>query len=444
MNSSNFGYHLIHLGKLYDKALRDKEFNSEAADGILIHSGSEDHYFADDRAIPFQPYGHFCHWIPVSKPDQFILVLPGQTPIYFQLVPDDFWYDQTIDTEDWWTSGFEIVKLKKLTEITQHLPKSNLAYLGPNPDVAKKLKISRKLINPKALLSYLDYHRAIKTDYELDQLRAANRLALRGHAAAKKCFLNGGNEYEIHMAYLQAGNILEDECPYTNIVAIGTNANILHYQHKRHSLPEENHILLIDAGARVNGYGSDITRTIMKEDTHKTFQALHRDMEKLQQKLFDMVKPGLAFQELHHAALMGIATILSKNWIYKSTAESIYEEGIAHLFMPHGVGHLLGIQVHDVGGHQQDEKGAMLAPPDSTPALRTTRIMEENMVFTIEPGFYFIDQMFEIMHGTDHDNYLNWDTLSKLVPIGGIRIEDNVRVTATGAENLTRSRKKIT
>ena len=106
--------------------------------------------------------------------------------------------------------------------------------------------------------------------------------------------------------------------------------------------------------------------------------------------------------------------------------------------MPHGVGHLLGIQVHDVGGHQVDENGAKLPPPANSPSLRNTRIMAENMVFTVEPGLYFIPMILEAKRQSDHAALVNWHLVQELYPCGGIRIEDNVRIAGVGAENLTR------
>ena len=106
--------------------------------------------------------------------------------------------------------------------------------------------------------------------------------------------------------------------------------------------------------------------------------------------------------------------------------------------MPHGVGHLLGIQVHDVGGQQKDIAGGSSPPAEHSPALRNTRIMEENMVFTVEPGLYFIPLLLEAERNQARGKFINWELVDALYPCGGIRVEDNVRVTEQGVENLTR------
>ena len=107
-------------------------------------------------------------------------------------------------------------------------------------------------------------------------------------------------------------------------------------------------------------------------------------------------------------------------------------------FFPHGLGHLLGVQVHDVGGFMENESGTVIDPPSGHPFLRLTRVLQEDMVLTVEPGLYVIDLLLENLRGTPAESHVNWDTVNWLRPFGGIRIEDNVRVLADGCENLTR------
>lgn len=444
-----FNQHIAYLRSVYERALSGEELGlSESGDAqtktnaaieaVLIHSGGEDHYFADDRHIPFQSFGHFQHWLPVNRPDQFVYFCPGQQPIYFQVVPNDYWYEQSVESESWWLDEFKLVRLGQVSDLHKHLPNTAMAYLGAQPRLAESLGISSELINPGSLCANLDYHRAFKTDYELEQLREANRLALRGHAAAKQSFLDGGNEYDIHLAFLAATQILEDESPYTNIVALDEKAAILHYQHKRRAPAKDSQVLLIDAGCRINGYGSDITRTSTKESAHPVFRSILDAMVEMEQSLVAQVRPGMAYVQLHESALRGVAEILVQHDICKQSVDELLSQQLPQLFMPHGVGHLLGIQVHDVGGHQQDIAGKILPAPEHSPALRNTRVMEENMVFTVEPGFYFIPILLKPERNQSRGQLMNWQLIDELYPCGGIRVEDNVAVTASGVENLTR------
>ena len=445
-----YGEHIAKLSRDYSAAINcfnagveGKQASGAASipvEAVLLHSGSEQHYFADDRGIPFQAYGHFLHWLPVNRPDQFVYFRAGEKPTYFQIVPDDFWYDQTIEMADHLSEQFTVVRLTSVNELGAQLKSSALAFLGERADLASSLGIDQALVNPRALIAYLDFCRATKTDYALEQLRAANKTALQGHAAARLCFLNGGNEYQIHSAYLNACAILEGESPYTNIVALNERSAILHYQYKRREDSPAGQVLLIDAGCRVNGYGSDITRTSVSDDVHPVFRALLGAMENLQQALVSQIKPQLAYQELHESALRSIGAALIEHGICmaSNSVEALMAQNIPQLFMPHGVGHLLGIQVHDVGGHQINFAGSISAPPAHSPALRNTRIMTENMVFTVEPGLYFIPLLLEPQRNSSRGKTINWKLVDELYACGGIRIEDNVRVTREGVENLTR------
>lgn len=441
MTIDNYANHIATLTRTYTDALQYVANEGPPLTAVLVHSGAEHHYYGDDRGVAFQAYGHLLHWIPVNRPNQFVYFRPDEKPIYFQIVPSDFWYEQDIDVEPEWEGALTIVRLSSLDELSSQLKQysvADVAYIGGHADIAASLGIDKASINPERLLAYLDFSRAVKTDYELEQLRAANRLALLGHAAAKTCFLEGGSEYEIHMAFLHATRNLEDECPYTNIVALNEKAAILHYQFKRKTNADKGQVLLIDAGCRVKAYGSDITRTCVGKDVHPNFRPLVTAMESLELALVDEVRPGKTYQSLHESTLSRIAQVLVDHDICIGEPTDLVELNIPQLFMPHGVGHLLGIQVHDVGGHQSDIDGTILPPPEHSSALRNTRVMETDMVFTVEPGLYFIPLILEAERGSDRGRLINWNAVDELYPCGGIRIEDNIRVTSDGSENLTR------
>ena len=441
MTTANYATHIATLCRDYRHALQEPASDATSVEAVLIHSGIEHHYYGDDRGVAFQAFGHFLHWIPVNRPNQFVYFRHAEKPIYFQIIPSDFWHEQEIDIDQVWAEQFTIVRLSTVDDLAIKLAQhttSSIAYLGEASELAISLGINKALINPANLLAYFDFSRAIKTEYELDQLRSANQLALQGHAAAKACFLEGGTEFDIHMAFLQATENLEDETPYTNIVALNEKSAILHYQFKRRTHTRPGQVLLIDAGCRVRAYGSDITRTWASAKVRSDFLEILAAMEKLQLALVDEVKPGKSYTSLHVLALNKLAQLLIDHKICNGIVADLIEQNIPQLFMPHGVGHLLGIQVHDVGGHQLNRSGALLPPPIDSPALRNTRIMQANMVFTVEPGLYFIPLILESERTSARGKMINWSKVDQLYPCGGIRIEDNIRVTSTGAENLTR------
>jgi Xaa-Pro dipeptidase len=114
------------------------------------------------------------------------------------------------------------------------------------------------------------------------------------------------------------------------------------------------------------------------------------------------------------------------------------ETALTSVFYPHGIGHLLGLQVHDVGGFQKDASGAKIDRPCDHPFLRLTRKLEDGCVVTMEPGFYFIDQLLNEAKQKPNGKKINWSRVEQLKRFGGIRIEDNVAARPGGHENLTR------
>ncbi|MFT4863481.1 MAG: Xaa-Pro dipeptidase [Pseudohongiellaceae bacterium] len=436
MNSALFSAHITHLQSIYEQAL---DFSAGAEfDAVLIHSGSEKHYFGDDRGVPFQSYGHFLHWLPVNRPEQCLLIQRGEKPKYIQVIPSDYWYDQSIDLDESVANAVNIVRLTKVDQIAAEVALSKIAYIGEEANKYSALLGPQISCNPKKLLGFLDYHRAYKTEYEISQLRSANQTALIGHAAAKEAFTQGGTEYDIHQAYLNACQILENEAPYTNIVAVNEKSAILHYQNKRRDKSTNNHVLLIDAGYRCNGYGSDITRTSVTASAHPVFVDLLKGMETIELALVAAVKPGISYVDIHVQTLKMIGELLLRLEIVTCDSDTLFNHQLTQVFMPHGVGHLLGVQVHDVAGFQQDIHGTQLSAPSHSPNLRNTRLIEKDMVFTIEPGCYFIPMLLEPHRSSTFKSLFNWPLIDQLIGNGGIRIEDNVLVTDSGSANLTR------
>ncbi len=144
------------------------------------------------------------------------------------------------------------------------------------------------------------------------------------------------------------------------------------------------------------------------------------------------------YRELHLATHRAIAEWLAARGFLKISAEAAVAEGITSVFFPHGLGHLIGLQVHDVSGLQASEAGGEIPRPEGHPYLRLTRVLEPGMAITIEPGLYFIDQLLEALAAGPQRDAVDWSRIDALRPYGGIRIEDDVLVTDEGHRNLTR------
>ncbi|MEJ2276001.1 MAG: M24 family metallopeptidase, partial [Woeseiaceae bacterium] len=198
---------------------------------------------------------------------------------------------------------------------------------------------------------------------------------------------------------------VDAELPYGNIIALNEHGAVLHYTDLDREAPDEIRSFLIDAGAQVHGYASDITRTYATGD--QRFQALIDRMEILQLAVIAQVRAGIDYRDLHIATHKLLADVLVEAELASGDPETLLETGVTSAFFPHGLGHLLGIQVHDVGGHQESESGGTIDPPSGHPFLRLTRVLAEDMIVTIEPGLYAIDMLLENLRGTPAEAHVN-------------------------------------
>lgn len=403
-------------------------------DALVISSGKVYTHFADDQDAPFHPTPHFAHWCPMAGPHHLLVVRPGERPRLIRFAPEDFWYEQSPLGQPFWAPAFEIEEAGSVEEAWKRLGSlPRAAYIGNETDRAEAAGLE---VNPALLTARLDWHRTTKSSYEVRCMEEATVIAARGHQAARAAFFAGASELEIHHAYVQAAGIVDHEMPYGSIVALDEKGATLHYEGKRST--RNGSVLLIDAGAQVRGYAADITRTMAAPHCDSRFAALIEGMVGIELKLCDMVRPKMPYGDLHHQGHLLIAALLKDAGILDLAPEDAVEQGLSRPFFPHGLGHHLGIQVHDVAGKQGDPEGTLAPPPPQHPTLRTTRTIDEGQVFTVEPGLYFIPMLLRPFRENEHKARFNWSLIDELTPRGGIRIEDNLLVTATGHRNLTR------
>ena len=430
------------LGALYPAHIRtvrertDQALAEAGFDALVIAAGEPRMAFLDDHPYPFIVNPHFKWWVPiVDNPNCFVIYEPGKKPslVYYQ--PVDYWYKPAGTPRGFWVDQFDIKVIGDAAHAKQHFPAGRVAVIAEHDGF-----IEGAVMNPEPLMNRLHYERSWKTGYEIECLRQANVRGARGHRAAEKAFRAGESEYEIHLAYLRASDQTEEEIPYSNIIALNENASVLHYtQHERDRIDvTRRHSFLIDAGASVNGYASDITRTYSRDNDE--FAQLIAAMDDMQQSLVAMVAPNVNYPDVHMAAHRGVAGIVVRfDFVRGLDADGVVEKRISSAFLPHGVGHFLGLQVHDVAGFAANAHGATLAKPEGHPYLRLTRRVQPHMVFTIEPGLYFIEPLLSELQKSENAKYVNWPKVDAFRKFGGIRIEDDVVVTESGRDNLTRA-----
>ena len=426
-----YAQHLSVLKQRTDAALARGGF-----DHLVVPSGTQHWQVFDDRDYPYAVNPQFKHWLPLTRlPYSWLVYTPGQRPrlLYFQ--PHDYWHAVPDAPNGWWVEHFDIQVIRKPEDALALLPPAaaRCAILGEPQSTLGDYAPN----NPQAVIDYLEFHRAYKTPYELALMREAQRLAVRGHRAAEAAFRDGASEFAIHMAYCSAVGQDANDLPYGNIIGLNEHAAVLHYTDMGRTPPAQSLSFLIDAGASCRGYASDITRTYAA-DRAGEFQALIDAVDAAQLKMGQAVRAGVDYKQLHVDAHLQLMAILHDFGVIKVSPEAALATGVSAAFFPHGLGHPIGLQVHDVAGFAASDRGGTIARPEGHPYLRMTRVLEPGMVVTIEPGLYFIDMLLDEVKRNGHAGSIDWARVDAFRPFGGVRIEDEVLCTDGEPENLTR------
>lgn len=418
----------------YDIALEASKFEH-----AVIFSGALHYQFADDMPYPFKVNPQFKAWAPVTdNPNCFVIYTPGLKPKLLYYQPVDYWHKVAGTPTEKWVEKFDLVMIADPDQAKQHMPAGRVAFLGEWDE--KFASWANFTPNPDAVVKSLEWDRAQKTEYEIECIRRANIRGARGHVAAERAFRDGLSEYEIHLEYLRGADHVEEEVPYGNIIALNENGATLHYYHHTRNRHDKHdlHSFLIDAGASYNGYACDITRTYSRKKDE--FQELIDAMDAAQLELVAACRPNTDYIGIHLLAHRKVAELAVRFGFVKDIdADGVIEKRISSTFLPHGVGHFLGLQVHDVGGFMADRSGKTIPKPEGHPYLRLIRVVDPGYVFTIEPGFYFIDSLLGELQKSEQAKYVNWEKVDAFRKFGGVRIEDDIVITEIGNENLTRA-----
>jgi Xaa-Pro dipeptidase len=422
-----------HLQTLMRRA--EQSLAASGFDALVIHAGTAPVQFLDDQDYPFKVNPHFKAWVPiVDNPRCILVVSPGARPKVLFHQPNDYWHKPARMPRDPWTAEVDLIAMDEPFKAGGHWAGlGRVAHIGEGVAGTAADPTS---INPPDLLARLHYDRAVKTGYELECMRRANALGARGHQAALAAFRRGESEYAAHMDFLEASSQREADTPYNNIVAYNENSAVLHYQHLDHRAPARLRSFLIDAGAQYRGYASDITRTYAAAPGR--FADLVQATDTAQQALCGEIIAGRDYREVHLSAHRRLGEVLRDIGLTKLPGQAALELGVTGVFFPHGIGHLLGLQVHDVGGVMDDVTGRERQRPEGHPYLRLTRMLEPGVVVTVEPGVYLIDSLLAAAHADSRRAHIDWSVVDELRPYGGVRIEDNVVTTTAVPENLTR------
>ncbi len=417
-------------------------------DGLIVLISSTPAQRNSDVDYVFRQNSDFLYLTGITKPGYTLLIDP-KTKTSHLFIPDldthhRIWVGHQIDKREaktlfdvdvvHYVSTFgKIFKALKKRFKVLHAFDSTLSLVRPH-----SLGLSRKT---NRLRQALDENRARKSAEEIALMREANFLTRQGHLAAMRTTRPGLHEYSIsatmEAVFRTAG---APHNAYPSIVASGANAAVLHY-HDNEALLQDGDLLLIDAAAECHGYAADVTRTFPVNGRFTKHQKnIYSLVLSVQEACIQSVRPGVSMLEIQHQSQMLLAQgLIDLGLFRKMTATEAVRKELIRLFYPHGIGHLLGLDVHDVGGRAPDKK-----PKAEKQKIRTTRQLEANFVVTIEPGIYFIKAYFD-----DHrlrkrtEKNIDWKLADTYRSVGGIRIEDDILVTPNGPDNLTDVPKSI-
>ncbi len=408
-----------------------------------------------DNAYPFRQNSHFLYYTGLSKPDLAMLSFPE--PDYDILfskptsIDDIVWSgpqpsrielarEAGIDTvEDMDRLEEYLAKARRQGTKVHYLPPYQYSALFRTAQL-QNMEVGEVIGNVSQLLmEQVAGQRSIKSDVEIAEIEDALAITDRMHRACMAAARPGARECEI-AGMIQGIALSRDrQQAYDPIVTI--HGEVLH-NHSYDGILEEGQLLLNDSGAESPMYyASDITRTTPDGGRFTSVQAeVYQVVLRTQLGAIDLIRPGISFRDVHLGASRILAEGLTAMGLMKGNPSDAVEAGAHALFFPHGTGHMLGLDVHDmedlgdiVGYKKQEKRSGQFG----LNFLRLSRPLEPGFVLTAEPGIYFIPALIDRWQGERlHKEFINYDKVNALRSFGGIRIEDNVLVTSTGARVL--------
>ena len=421
----------------------------ENQEGLIYLRGAEIMYrYGTDYEFPFRQESNFWYLTGVNEPDYHAVIdiKSGEFHLFSPKRDAQFavWHGrikENAEIEELYKPDHLHLDNELLTVLNNRKPE--IIYCLDEEQAEFIEDLNREFsVDTETLADAITYCRSIKTEYELNCMREAARVNNTAHIEVMKALKPGMNEYEAKALFdfhQKKHGLLQPA--YSGIHAGGVNNAILHYTENNQPI-KDGDLFLIDAGYEYNGYASDVTRTFPANGRFTGEQAaIYQVCLDALNKTIDAVAPGVKMEELHLAACRIILHGLKDIGIVKGDIESMMEENMFALFFPHGLGHFLGLDTHDVGGYP---KGVDRIDRPGIRFLRVRRELMPGMVITIEPGIYFIPALLKpALENATQARFLNREKIESLYNFGGIRIEDNLVITEDGFENLTDVPKEI-
>ncbi len=413
---------------------------------ILLLANEESSINFKDNWHPFRQDSTYLYYGALSMPDMAIIIdiEKGITKLF----ADDLSIDMII-----WTGPqpkinalaeqVGITHVYSYNEIKNHIS-GEVHYLPPyrasQGQTLKRILDITTLSPSTELINAIQKQRSIKTDEEIAELEEACRLSKGMHAEVIKHIKPGIYEYEL--VGVASKYAFEHNVRWSFPPILTKNGQTLHNHYHGHRI-EENDIVLMDGGVELaSGYCGDITRTTPANGTFSSErQEIYNLVHKMYKEAVKISKPGIKYLDVHLHAAGVLVDGLKEIGLMKGNTEEAVKEGAHAMFFQHGLGHLMGLDVHDMENFGEQYIGYSETVKKSTQfglkSLRLGKKLEAGNVITIEPGIYFIPELIDKFQAEKRfEEFINYDKLNKSRHLGGIRIEDDFVITHNEAKML--------
>ncbi|KAG5942598.1 hypothetical protein E4U59_001012 [Claviceps monticola] len=404
----------------------------------------------NDSPVPFRQRRYFYYLTGCDVADCSLAydIQSGKSILFIPPVDADdvIWSGLPLSIDDA-LQKYDVDEVKFTTEVN-----ATLTHLAKNSPKSTVFAIANQVSDHVTFLQFVDkdfetvktaieVSRVVKDEYEVAMIQKANHIASQAHKAVIERSKSARTEQELYATFLErCVSKAAPEMPYHPIVAAGRAAATLHYVDNNASLSGKLNVL-IDAGCEWNNYASDITRTFpLTGEFTKESRDIYAIVYRMQKECTERLKGGILWDDVHlHAHRIAVEGLLSLG-ILKGDVQEILDARTSAAFFPHGLGHHLGLDTHDTGGNPN--------PNDKDKLFRYLRLrghVPAGAVVTVEPGIYFCDFIIKpYLKDPTHSKYIDSEVLDRYWDVGGIRLEDNIFVTADGYENLTPAMKEMT
>jgi Xaa-Pro dipeptidase len=422
---------------------------------VLLEGGAQPYKYDTDRELLFQQESFFQYLFGVKEPGFFgaVEVGSGRSWLFMPRLPHEWavWMGEILPPEHF-RDDYEVDEVRHVDSVAESLralkPDVLLLLEGRNTDSGRMVRpasfpgIESFRTDVSILHPELVECRVIKSDDELALLAWVNGIASEAHVEVMRRCRPGVAEYQLeavflHEIYTRGGCRFS---AYTCICGCGPHSGILHYGHQgapNDAVLRDSQMFLNDSGAQYHGYASDITCSYPVNGRFTADQrAIYEAVLAANRAVQAAMRPSVSWPDMHRLAERVITEHLRDVGLVRGSVDDLVAAHVPSLFMPHGLGHFMGLDVHDVGGYPE---GVERSPEPGLRSLRAGRRLEPGMVITVEPGIYFIEALLgPALADPKLSRYLAPKVVERFRGFGGVRIEDDVAVTTTGADNLTR------